>query len=95
MFELQLSVFFILCDKSLHHGGRSDSSCVLRVWDGPTGARLTRAVLLIHHRGLRQGAAALTAHQQLTYYSGFVLYLSKSDYVSQYVCEYVCEKLMR
>lgn len=56
---------FHLYDKSLHYGGRSDSSAVLRLWDGPTGAQLRPAVLLIHHRVLRQRAAALTGHQKL------------------------------
>lgn len=70
MFELQLWVFLHLWDKSLHHGGRSDLSSVLRLWDRPTGGRLSPAVLLIHHRALRQDAAPMTGHQQLTY-SGF------------------------
>lgn len=54
---------FHLCDESLHRGGRNDSSSVLGLWDGPTGARLSPAVLLIHHRGLRREAEALTGHQ--------------------------------
>lgn len=45
------------------------------------GPELRPAALLIHHKLLRQGTAALTGHQQLTNSSAFVLYM----YIMQYV----------
>lgn len=86
---------FHLDDKSLHHGGRSDSSSVLRLWGRPTGARTRPCCPSFRHRTLRQEAAALTGHQQLTNYSVCVLYLyiSKTDYGPQYARAYLCKPM--
>lgn len=41
---------------------------------GQQGPELRPDVLLIHHKLLRQGTAALTGHQQLTNSSAFAFY---------------------
>lgn len=94
MFEPRSWVFFISIIKACIMEAEVIRLLSSGCGSGPTEARLSPAVLLIHRRVLRRDSAALTGHQQLTNYSGFVSYLSKTDYVSQYVCASVREKRM-